>query len=180
MSVESDLGTLRAFLADFEPYLKSDVVYWTVGHNLPALTIGGVLFLRRTLAARRGQLSPAQIAEFDQWESQASLVFNRWPANIEKKALREISNRLNVWASALDELGDNYSHAVQNRAYLALLMPIVRRLTEAEPYRTRLGTLEARLRSRFVPGDFIWEPALAPAFPGEEFWFLYGKPKRGE
>ncbi|MEK7312440.1 MAG: hypothetical protein AAB382_10735, partial [Chloroflexota bacterium] len=103
MSVDSDLSTLRAFLKDFEQYLKSDVAFWTVGSDIPALTIGGLLFIRRTLSARRTQLSPAQSVEFDQLESQADVLFQRWPVNIEKKVVREISSRLNVWASAIEE-----------------------------------------------------------------------------
>jgi hypothetical protein len=180
MSIDSDLHTLHVFLDNFDPYLKSEAVFWNVDPNLPALTVGAVPFLRRTLAARRSSpgLSPAQQAEVDQLEAQAAQLFNRWPVNIEQKALREISSRLNVLASALEETGDNYAPAAQNRAYLALLMPIVARREEAGRYRDRLSALDSRLRSRWVNGDFIWEAGLAAAFPRDEFWFLDGKPAR--
>jgi len=173
MSADSELNALRAYLSDFEPYLKSDVVFWTAGSNLPALTLGGLLLIRRTLAARRAHLSPIQLAELDRLESQASLHLNRWPVNIEKKAMREISSRLNVWAAALEELGDNYAQAVYNRAYLALLLPIVARLPEAERYRQRLNALDPRLRAASTSSGFVWEAALAEAFSPDEFWFLY-------
>jgi hypothetical protein len=35
--------------------------------------------------------------------------------------------------------------------------------------------LDGRLRMRFKPGAFIWEPELAPAAPADKFWFLYAK-----
>ena len=178
MSLDSDLAALRAYLPDFEQYLKSDTIFWTAGSNLPALTLGGLLFVRRALAARRAQMTAAQIAEFDQLESQAHLQFTRWPANIEKKALKEIGQRLNVWTAALEELGDNYAQAINTRAYLSLLLPLVERLPEAEPHRRRLNALDLRLRNRLTPGNFVWDASLADSFPRDEFWFLYGRPRK--
>jgi hypothetical protein len=180
MSLDSDLNTLGAYLADFETYLKSETVFWNVGANLPALTPGAMIFLRHTLAARRDRMVPAQQARFAQLESLAESLFSRWPVNIEKKALREISQRLNVWANALEEPGANYGQSVQNRVYLALLLPRVERQEAAGRYRTQLAALDSRLRSRFQPGDFTWEADLAPAFPRDAFWFLYGKPKAAQ
>jgi hypothetical protein len=185
VSVDSDLSTLHAFLKDFEQYLKSDVVFWTVGSDMPALTIGGLLFIRRTLSARRTQLSPAQSVEFDQLESQADALFQRWPVNIEKKVVREISSRLNVWASAIEEgidhptsFADNYAHSVNHRVYLSLLLPLVAALPEADPHRRRLSVLDARLRNVLIAGDFVWDAPLTAAFPAAEFWFLYGRPQK--
>ena len=190
MSLDSDLATLRAFLAEIELYLKSDVIYWPMGgqvfgQQMPALTLGGLLFVRRTLSARRNQLVPTQTIEFDQLDQQAEAFFGRWPANIEKKALKEISSRLNVWAAALDECNEspaacieNYHTTVNSRVYLALLMPLVARLGEADKFRARLAVLDSQLRNMLIPGNFIWDAALAPAFSREEFWFLYGQPRR--
>ncbi len=95
MSIASDLATLRAFLAEIELYLKSDVIYWPMGgqvfgQQMPALTLGGLLFVRRVLSARRNQLAPTQTIEFDQLDQQAEAFFSRWPVNIEKKALRHL------------------------------------------------------------------------------------------
>lgn len=184
MSSDADLAALRAFLADFEQYLKSDTVFWTVSNDLPALTIGGLLFVRRSLSARRGQFSAVQAAAFNQLESQAEALFNQWPANIEKKALREISSRLNVWASAIEEgldhpraFAENYPHAVNTRVYLGLLLPLVSELAEGGAHRRRLSALDTKLRGVIIAGDFIWDSALAAAFPAGEFWFLHGHPK---
>jgi hypothetical protein len=177
VSIENDLATLEAFLSEFNPYLKSDVVFWNVGKsNTPALTLGGILFLRRTLSARRTQLDPEQSKEFARLDLLANDLLNRWMANVEKKTLSEISSRLNVWDSAFDELADHYPQAVYSRLYLALLMPIVAHLDEAERFRQRLSGLDSRLRGMFTVGNFVWDAAIAPTFPRELFWYLYGKP----
>ncbi len=190
MSLDSDLATFRAFLAEIELYLKSDVIYWPMGgqvfgQQMPALTLGGLLFLRRTLSARRDQLTSAQASEFDQLDRRAEAFFSRWPVNIEKKALKEISSRLNVWAAALDECNEspaagveNYHTTVNSRVYLALLMPVVATLHEAEKFRAHLAALDSQLRNMLIADGFIWDAALTPAFSREEFWFLYGQPRR--
>lgn len=185
MPLDSDLSTLRAFLADFEQYLKSDVIFWTVGSDMPALTLGGLLFVRRALTAQRAAISPQQSIEFDRLDLEAETLFSRWPVNIEKKALREISSRLNVWASAIEEaadhphlFADNYSHAINTRVYIGLLLPLVSRVPEADRYRNRLSMLDTRLRATIAASGFILDAALALSFPPGEFWFLYGKPKK--
>ncbi|MBI5079708.1 MAG: hypothetical protein HZB17_00170 [Chloroflexi bacterium] len=181
MSLENDIVTLEAFLSEFDPYLKSDVVFWNVGKaNAPALTLGGILFLRRTLSARRTQLDPKQSKNFDRLDLLVNDLLNRWMANVEKKTLSEISSRLNVWDAAFDDLADHYPQAVYSRVYLALLMPLVARLAEAERFRQRLSGLDSRLRGMFTTGNFIWDAAIAPAFPRELFWYLYGKPAQRE
>ena len=40
---------------------------------------------------------------------------------------------------------------------------------------SRLVGQDHRLRARFVPGEFVWEPELQQAFPQTEFWYLYGQ-----
>ena len=187
MPPDSDLAALRAFLADFEAYLKSDVAFWPMGGraHMPALTLGGLLFVRRRLSAHQAQLDPARLTEYTALDREADSLFARWPVNIEKKAVKEISSRLNVWASALDECTDspaacaeNYSASITNRVYLAMLFPIVEKVPEAETHRSRLSTLDRRLRNIIISGEFVWDAELAPAFPREEFWFLYGRPQK--
>ncbi len=178
MTIDNDIATLDVFLSEFEPYLKSDVVFWNVGKsNTPALSLGGILFLRRTLSARRTQFSPEQSKEFARLDLLANDLLNRWVANVEKKTLSEISSRLNVWNSAFDDLADNYPQAVHTRVYLALLMPLVAHLDAAEHFRQRLSRSDSRLRDMLNAGEFVWDSAIAVAFPRELFWYLYGRPK---
>jgi len=179
VTLDNDLATLDVFLSEFEPYLKSDVVFWNVGKlNAPALSLGGILFLRRTLSARRSRFNPEQAKEFARLDLLANDLLNRWVANVEKKTLSEISSRLNVWDSAFDDLADNYPQAVHTRVYLALLMPLVAHLNDAERFRQRLSRLDSRLRNMLNASDFVWDSAVAVAFPRELFWYLYGTPQK--
>lgn len=176
MTTATDLDAFRAFLDEFEPYLKADTVFWTVRADLPALTVGGVLLIRRTLAVRRRRLPVGPAADYDRLESQAGALFNSWPVNIEKKALKEIAARLSQWSGMQEDLGEGYSTAVTPRVHLSLLLAFVARRPEAGSFQKRLAGLDARLRARLVGGEFVWEADLAEAFPRAEFWFLYGRP----
>jgi hypothetical protein len=176
VSLDSDLNTLQAFLADFDPYLKSETIFWSVGANSPALTVGGLLLIRRTLQARRSQMSAAQSAAFDALDTQADTIFGRWPVNIEKKTAKEINARLNAWVNTLEELGEGYAQAVTPRVQISLMLPLVARLPEAATFQNWLAAYDTRLRAKLAPSGFIWEAVLQDSFPQSEFWFLYGKP----
>jgi hypothetical protein len=178
MSLVSDLAAYRAFASEFEAYLKSETMFYNVGGSLPALTIGGLLYLRRVLAVRHHELSPTERNEYEKADDQISQVLNRWASNVERKALKEISSRLNIWRSALEDLGDDYVGSVHQRVYLELLMSLVSRLPESEKYRQRLATLDTLLRNKILPAEFILDPAISSAFPPHEFWFLYRKPRK--
>ena len=58
---------------------------------------------------------------------------------------------------------------MRTRALLTLLSPY----TE-EDERYDLTPLDNILRNILIPGEFIWGEELAPGFPEEDFWFLYG------
>lgn len=187
---EFDLGVLKSFVGELDPFLKSDVVFWKIGgravagRQMPMLSLGGLQLTRRILAAGRSRLTPAQLTDYAQLDRQAEEFLAHWPANVEKKALSEIRSRLNIWASALDECGDNpaacaenYHTNVNSRVYVALLWPLVQSSPATAKHRQRLSTLDSRLRGIFISGGLVWDPALASQFPREEFWFLYGRPR---
>jgi hypothetical protein len=178
MSVTSDLNIYRIFADEFDAYLKSDTVFYNVGNNQTALTIGGLLHLRRALEARSPELSPDQQRDYENIDAKVDGLFTRWASNIERKAFKEVSFRLNVWRSALEELGEGYNSSVLQRLYLALLLPIVARVPDGDKYRQRLATLDTLLRAKVIPSEFILDPALTSAFPPDEFWFLYRKPRK--
>lgn len=190
MSAEYDLAALRAFLEEFEPYLKSDVLFWPIrargveGRQLPTLTIGGMLITRHKLAARRSQLSPADLTDYSQLNQQVDAALSRSPVAIEKRAESEFRSRLNLWASALEECGDNpaicadnFPASVTGRTILHLLLPYIGTSPAAEQMRQRLLMLDSVLRGLFVSGDFVWEANLANGFPRETYWYLYGRPR---
>jgi hypothetical protein len=38
-----------------------------------------------------------------------------------------------------------------------------------------LNGLDTLLRAVIVPGEFVWDSVLAPSFPQETYWYLYGQ-----
>jgi len=176
MSLDTEINTFAAFLDDFDPYLKSETIFWNVGAPQPALTLGGLRLIWRTLKARRPQMVATQLTKLDTLEARAETFFGRWPVNIERKTIKEINARLNVWVNTLEELGESYAQAVTPRVHLALLLPTIAHLPEATSFQNRLISYDTRLRTKLKPSDFIWDPVLQTAFPRSEFWFLYGRP----
>jgi hypothetical protein len=102
----------------------------------------------------------------------------------EAKATNEVEARIRQFEAYLRDLrkgqvtGMNYGTAVEPRAMIAALID---KLSMA-PYQLersipgRVETLDGSLRQRWTPGDFIWSEAWQPAYPQDEFWWLYGKP----
>jgi hypothetical protein len=165
-AVERDLAFVRASLADLESFLRSDEIFWPLGGDLPRLTIGGLLLAERRLGA--GPLFGAEQAEWSRLEAGLAASRAAWPAAWEGKSAKESVSRLRLWKNFLDDYADSpadhrseFRHAVEWRAMLALLG-------------ADLTVLDEMLWDVFVPGGFLWEPGLMPAFPEDEFWFLYG------
>ncbi|MBN1147188.1 MAG: hypothetical protein JXA78_08030 [Anaerolineales bacterium] len=184
-SAEYDLWYLRDGIAQLESYLLSEEIYWPVGVAAPAneppypqLTLGNLL-----LSHQRAQAlaqAPGQRAELGRLSSELQAMRSRWRSAWGRKAKAEFHARLNLWRDFLEEYRqspqaqfDRYAYEIGRRATLHLLRP------EADDLPTEeiemLSALDAILRQRFVPGAFAWEPGLAPAFPQDEYWYLYGR-----
>ena len=43
-----------------------------------------------------------------------------------------------------------------------------------DPELELLHRMDRFLQSVLVPGAFVWEAEIAPAFPGDVYWYLYG------
>ena len=42
---------------------------------------------------------------------------------------------------------------------------------------TKINAADARLQSYFKPAEFQWSADLKPAYPEDEFWWLYQAPQ---
>jgi hypothetical protein len=69
---------------------------------------------------------------------------------------------------------DTYPHEVSYRVMLHLLMA---ELPTPPAEQAALFQLDSLLRTRLLPGDFIWDADLENGFPGKVYWYLYGKLK---
>ena len=51
---------------------------------------------------------------------------------------------------------------------------------ESQVVNDRLKEADAALRSIVTKSDFIWDEALAPMYPTDEYWWLYSTPPEKE
>jgi len=122
--------------------------------------------------------SPEDAARLEAAAEAIDEILSRWAVATERKAIAELPHRLNLWQAWLEELHEGtsgpggYAQQVRNRVIAERLRSLVR--TDAPAHLQRLQALDQQLRAAFEPGEFVWEPGLAPAYPQPEFWFLYG------
>ena len=180
----SDLKYLEAGLEVLEAYLLADGLYWPVGASAPAgepdfpsLTLGGLLLARQRLSA--SALSGDQQTLYQSLSAQLDDVHQRWQVAWERKAQRSFHARVNQWRNFLVDYGSHpaehasrYAYEVRLRVMLALLLPTAGAVDAAEL--ELLSGLDQIVRARLEPGGFIWDAALAAAFPQPAYWYLYG------
>lgn len=170
-STAQDIQFLTESLPQLQDYLLSNELYWPLGNSLPRLTLGSVLLALVRLEVTR----PGEAQRFREALEPTRM---RWRAAWEKKAVREMANRLQLWSQYLSdyryapESAGLYPTEVRGRAILQLLLSEVPNTPEI----AALAELDASLKANLVPGDFLWEASLQAAFPMPDFWFLYGKP----
>lgn len=184
-SYEYDIRYLEAGLDLLDEYLLSKEIYWPIGvaappgePDLPRLTLGGLLL---SLArARAASVSPAQQGQVYKLEARMNEIITKWRVAWEQKASQEFRARLNLWRDFLEEYrqnregnADRYAYEVQRRVMLTLLNEWPLEVPSAEL--DLLASLDQMLKAVWVPGDFIWDPILAPSFPAEHYWYLYGR-----
>jgi hypothetical protein len=176
-----DREFLRAGVAELEDYLRSDELFWPLDGNVdfPRLTVGGLLLALKRL---NGWNVPAhERVELDSLENLINTSRSKWRTAWEKKATREVHARFDLWKNYLadyrqspDGNAPDYPQQVRERAQLDLLASA---LSVPPVDLLALKDLDRFLRQALLPGAFVWEAELVPAFPAEEFWYLYGKLK---
>lgn len=183
-SLDHDLGYIQAALDELESYLLSNELFWslkgfgTAGEpTYPQLTIGGL-----SLAFARAQTRASHLGAESQvirFENKLEMLQSQWRLAWNEKATWEFHSRLRQWGTYLNEVkldpseySSYYGYEVRWRVVLALLMPEAARV---EPESLDLLTsLDDMLRSRFIPGDFIWDDDLSLGFLVDEYWYLWG------
>lgn len=186
-----DLVVLQAFTRRVGDYLMSDATRWDLGMaGMPPLTIGGILMRRRRLAALVGQLHVTERdmlrAANDAFEAMA----REHVVRLEGRAQAEVGDRLREWTRYLRDLAGSKRLAadLKHYAYKADTRVVILELVEmlgAPPYRLPahipddLVAVDHRLRARWEPGAFIWDPVWQAAYPPDVYWWLYGRPLAG-
>lgn len=182
-----DLKILAAMATEMDAYLKSETLYWQMGYSdMPKLTLGGFLLRRHRL------LNLAELMNEDEWlvMEKAIAQFNDALSDkivrTEKRAHEELGVRSRQWGTYLSDVqrhapqaAVNYATAVENRAMISAITAFL----QTDPFQLEahvLGNTEAldkALHNHWQPGEFIWPEEWQTAYPPDEFWWLYGRPK---
>ena len=166
-TLKQDLLFLEKSLPELKNYLLSDILYYPLMGKLPRLTIGGLLLTQRRLEA--GNLGT-------HLDPKLATVKTKWRAAWAKKTARELEARLTLWRNYLNDYRADpenhtadYAHEIRWRVIMELLS------AEVDQIPAEIAVLDQLLRTKFIPGKFIWDENLQSQFPEDKFWFLYGK-----
>jgi hypothetical protein len=186
--LQDGLDLFRAMLNDSGPFLLSKEAFWPLSERsasaqpYPKLSIGLLLLTLDELRVRASEMDSSQGRAFADLTAEFEELRHGRPANLEKKALAEIRQRLNLWRSYLTDLTESnttassYPVEVRHRSLLRRLQDLVREGTSLHSMREEIRHQDARLRRIFQRGEFVWDSILKPAYPESEYWFLYGRP----
>ncbi len=170
MTSEKDKAYFTAGVEELERYLLSNELYWPIGAqttDLTQLTLGGLLLVRARLRGR-------MVIGLQSLDARLDAIRSKWRSAWDGKVRREVRARSELWKQFLVEARADpksatrlYSQNVRQRAIIALLGE-------------HSDALDGYLRKALQPGAFVWEAALQPGFPPNDFWFLYGRFKLEE
>ena len=182
-----DLAILQEMATQMDDYLKSDTLFWPMGHSaMPKLTLGGYWLRQHRLTVLHHLLDGAQLAQLSAAVKMFETAVSPWVVRTEHRAHTELAARIRQWDEYLRDLREKrgeqsgaYAAQVEVRAIIAALID---QLQQA-PYQLdekllqSILTQDKGLRARFASGDFVWPEEWQPAYPKPEFWWLYGRPK---
>lgn len=184
-SLERDWDLLQKGTAELKDYLLSQELYWPLNvgpagssAGLPQFTLGNLVLCQERLSAVAWP--PEKQAELQALNQQVDDLHNQWRVTWSRKAKREYSARFKLWMNYLQDVinesgkrGAGYANEVRWRVILDLLAADIQEPLEME--RETISNLDIRLRTITLPGEFLWEPEVEPAFPRGPYWYLYVK-----
>lgn len=192
--LQRDITILEAMVGHLDDYLASDATHWdmviTMGlRDLPPMSLGGILMRRQRLMVTRNLLD-------DQAWARLSAAVDRFDATIlenvvrfEQRAGMELQARMREWTHYLNDLNSRtaadpeyYRTHVDTRVVIGEL---AKKLSErpfvlADHVPGDIVALDRHLSLIWLSGHFIWPDVWKPAYPGEEYWYLYGHPIAGK
>lgn len=190
---ETDLAVVAAMAAQFESYILKGQVYRTVvvptpgdhrgSGERPVQSSGGDVLARlHKLAAQSDSLSREQRQALAEAKAQIDTATARLPSNYQALLLREARARLNSLNWFLDDCSENrrecrvqYPFEIRNRQRIAEIGKAL--VSEnADALATQVAPVDQRLQAMIARGEFVWEATVAPVYPREEYWYLYGLP----
>lgn len=179
-----DLAILEQMAQEMPSFLMSDVTFWPMMKgDMPRLTLGGYLLRQHRLLALSDLLDEGEKVCLETAVSQFDAARVEHVVRLEQKAHQELHTRLRQWGEHLKDFHAsksvstaNYSTDVAVRAMIEALI----KLMQTPPYRLdpkimpQVERLDKNLHLSWHSGAFVWPAEWMPAYPQEEYWWLYG------
>lgn len=160
---------LRYAIPDLENYLLSDKLYWQVRSDFVSLTIGNLLFENKIIYAY-------DRSESRKFSEQINVIQGKWQVHWKNKVLREIKNRIKLWAEFLEQTRNEgsvseayYRTSVRQRVIITLL----NHQNGSSDIFAELHGLDQIVLGLKPKSGFVWQQELRIVFPEDEYWFLY-------
>ncbi len=184
--IEQDLRVMEQMAAEMDAYLISECTHWVMGNGeMPPLTIGGYLMRYDRLTILCKKLRLEDQVRVRQAAALYDEALKEKVVRFEARAHQELHGFISGWVRHLKTLasckGDytpKYAKLVDTRVVIDAIM---KRL-EKFPYQLdrkvaeELNSLDKNLHSRWQKGAFVWDEMWQPAYPQDEYWWLYGQP----
>ena len=178
--LQKDLEIIELMAQQMRAYLNNDLLLPMTHPDAPQVTLAGYLMrVHRLQALRNTLLDGDERARLDQAVRAYQQVTGEKRAQFDQKIAQERQARLRQWREYLRDLEEGagnavyYHTAVETRLMLTMLL---NESADAEVTRP-LETLDQTLRRAWQPGPFIWPAAWRPAYPENNYWWLYGEPR---
>jgi len=188
-SYESNQAFVRAAIGELQDYLLSPELFWTISAQPPPgsppflqLTLGNVFLALDRLQA--GGEHPGATLWIDTqplvaaWDAAQA----RWPAQFERKAVRELASRVRQWKSYVHDVietqsAGDYAGNVRPRLVAERLLDWLPDQPTTAEARSQLAQLDSRLAPYLEPGPLVHDAGMAVRYPAGTFPFLYRQPR---
>jgi hypothetical protein len=188
-NIDRDLSEAKALAEHLVPYVYEDQIYGSIGGmfgsgSMPSLTIGGLLLRLDRLHALESQMNDAQKTQLAAVDTQHENARREWTIHYNNKLAAEANSRLKAIQQYLQDCKEepkgcayNYLPEANRRTVVqALVKAMQRHNATPDDLNTTLYSADAGLRRFTQPSDFILSGALKPAYPQDEYWWLYARP----
>ncbi len=189
-SLARDLAELEQMTERLGDYVLGDKLYLPLSaaysrrSRLPQLSAGALLLRRRRLMRLRWSLSDSQQSRLSKALRRHDVVQREWTLHYENKLKGEAPARLKQMRAFFRDCQENPSGCASAYPPEALRRTMAAEILlamDAFGYDKRellpgVEQTDLALRRLLHAGEFIWSPLLAPAYPRDDFWWLYGSP----
>ncbi|MEL7236509.1 MAG: hypothetical protein AAGK74_18540 [Chloroflexota bacterium] len=189
-SLFTDLNQLESMIRSLESYLKGSELYGSVGGgfltggNNPQLTPGAVLMRMRRLDVLRDDLPENHQKRLDTAIERHAEIREQFADRYLAKMEREVHSRLKAMSTFFEECASdmtacarNYNPEVMRRTTVQeILLEMAANNIQSEDIDTLVKKVDSRLRAFVKDSDFVWDPQLEPAYPQQQFWWMYMAP----